>query len=98
MEFQGWISPNGDVEAIADGAHRVLYFYLRDLRDNGFGVKDCWVRNLEPAPSSLDVGLQYLVGPPPHPGLRLNRPRVSGSFASTRAHRCTPLGTSEFSG
>jgi Suppressor of fused protein (SUFU) len=49
------VSPNGNIEAIVEQDERVAFFYLHGAPDIDFGVRSCWVRNLRPAPSSLDV-------------------------------------------
>ena len=49
------VSPHGNVEAIVEEDGKSVYFYLRGAPDTGFEVKSCWVRNLAPAPASLDV-------------------------------------------
>jgi len=53
----GSVSPNGNIEAIAEQDDRCAYLYLHEIRqaslDVGFGTKPCWIRNLKPAPESL---------------------------------------------
>lgn len=49
------ISPNGNIEAIVEQDERVAFFYLRGAPEIEFGVRSCWVRNLAPAPPTLDV-------------------------------------------
>lgn len=49
------VSPYGNVEAVVEQDDRVVTFYLFGAEDTGFGVRSCWVRNLQTAPESLDV-------------------------------------------
>lgn len=49
------VSPGGTVEAFVEQDDRCAHFYLRGAPDSGFGLKSCWVRNLKPAPQTLDV-------------------------------------------
>ncbi len=48
-------SPGGDLQAVVEQDRRVAYLYLFGPEAAGQGVKSCWVRNLEPAPETLDV-------------------------------------------
>lgn len=49
-------SPYDSVEAIVEQDENVAFFYLRCLDEtNRFGMKSCWIRNLAPAPESIDV-------------------------------------------
>lgn len=58
------ISPNGDVIAAVEQDERACHFYLKGNDTSGFGVKSCWVRNLQPAPEQLDVaGMREGVSP-----------------------------------
>ncbi len=55
-------SPYGNLDAIVQHDHRVLYFYLSG--DDAFGTRACWVRNLVDAPYVLDnVDLEQGVPP-----------------------------------
>jgi hypothetical protein len=47
-------SPNGDVQAIVEESGGAVHFYLWGAPDSGFGVRSCWVRNLVPAPETID--------------------------------------------
>ena len=49
------VSPNGNVMAIADASGGVVHFYLRGREDTDFGIRSVWVRNLGPAPETLDA-------------------------------------------
>jgi hypothetical protein len=49
------LSPNGNIEACVEQDPRVVYFYLQGAAETEFGVRSCWVRNLQPAPATLDV-------------------------------------------
>ncbi len=49
------ISPNGNVEACVEQDERVAHFYLSGAPGTQFGVRSCWVRNLKPAPDTLDM-------------------------------------------
>lgn len=42
------VSPNGNIQAIVEQDDRVAYFYLHGAPDTEFGVRACWIRNLEP--------------------------------------------------
>lgn len=58
------LSPNGSVEAYVEQDDRVAYFYLRGAPESEFGVKSCWVRNLDIAPPELDVeGMRRGIAP-----------------------------------
>lgn len=46
-------SPNGNVIGVVEQGAGVCYFYLKG--DGEFGVRSCWVRNLDPAPDVLDA-------------------------------------------
>lgn len=47
-------SPNGNITAIVEQDDRVVHIYLHGEPDIDFGVKSCWVRNLQQAPDELD--------------------------------------------
>ncbi len=49
------VSPNGNIEAVAEEDDRVVYFYLFPQPGTSFSMKSCWVRNLATAPENLDV-------------------------------------------
>lgn len=49
------ISPHGNLQAIVEQDDRVVYFYLEGHCESQFGVRSCWVRNLQPAPLELEV-------------------------------------------
>ena len=48
------VAPDGGVDAYVEQDGRVAYFYLRS-EDEDFGIRSCWVRNLQAAPAKLDV-------------------------------------------
>jgi hypothetical protein len=52
--LEDW-SPNGNVFALVEQDEATCYFYLHDNQRADFGVKSCWVRNLGPAPDTLNV-------------------------------------------
>jgi hypothetical protein len=47
-------SPNG-IDAVVEQDGRVAYFYLFGEPGSNFGMRSCWIRNLVPAPDSLDA-------------------------------------------
>lgn len=47
-------SPNCPIIATVEQDNRTAYFYLWGPEDSSFGIKSCWVRNLKPAPKSLE--------------------------------------------
>jgi hypothetical protein len=49
------VSPHGNVQAVVEQDDRVVHFYLWGGRDSSFGTRSCWVRNLKPAPTKLEV-------------------------------------------
>ena len=49
------VSPNGNVMASAETDGHCVYFYLHGAPETEFGVRSCWVRNVDPAPANLDV-------------------------------------------
>ena len=49
------VSPNGNIEAVVEQDDRAVFLYLRGDPEIDFGVRSCWVRNLGPAPATLDV-------------------------------------------
>jgi len=49
------VSPNGNVEAYVEQDERVACFYLQGAPETQFGLRACWVRNLQPAPEALNV-------------------------------------------
>lgn len=50
-------SPSCPVTAIVEQDNRVVYFYLWGAENTNFGVKSCWVRNLQKAPEKLEEKL-----------------------------------------
>jgi hypothetical protein len=58
-------SPNGNIAAIVESNGSSVYFYLFGSRDIPFGMRSCWVRNLLPAPSQLEVDSMATKGSPP---------------------------------
>lgn len=53
-------SPYGTVDAIVEHDHRAIYFYLNEnpvsrSRSGRFGMRACWVRNLELGPHVINV-------------------------------------------
>ena len=68
------VSPNGSVEAILEQDGRAAHFYLRGAPDTDFGFKSCWVRNLKPAPQTLDVGCMKEGRAPMQPASSCNHP------------------------
>src|SRR5262245_29618764 len=59
------VSPLSNVQAIVEQDGRTIYFYLWGGPESAFGVRSCWVRNLEAAPASLDVHSMREQGTPP---------------------------------
>ena len=58
------VSPHGNLEAIVEQDDRVAHFYLRSPEFENFGLKTCWIRNLQKAPDTLDVeGMRQGVPP-----------------------------------
>lgn len=51
----GSVSPNGNVEAVVEQYDDCCYFYLHSAPDTVLPLRSCWVRNLRPAPETLDV-------------------------------------------
>lgn len=47
-------SPNCPIIATVEQDNRTAYFYLWGQEGSSFGVKSCWIRNLKPAPKSLE--------------------------------------------
>ena len=47
-------SPHGNLQAVVDASDGVVYFYLWAGENSAFGMRSCWVRNLERAPDKLD--------------------------------------------
>ena len=57
-------SPNCPITAIVEQDNQVAYFYLWGDEDSDFGVKACWIRNLDKAPIDADLK-QMEEGVPP---------------------------------
>lgn len=56
-------SPSCPITAIVEQDNRTAYFYL--FGDNeDFGVKSCWIRNLDVAPEEMEVKLMEKGVPP----------------------------------
>jgi hypothetical protein len=49
------VSPDELLIAHAEDDGRSIHFYVSGAKNRDFGVRSCWVRNLAPAPESLDV-------------------------------------------
>lgn len=49
------VSPNGNLEAYVEQDERVVVFFLHGAPETSFGLRSCWVRNLQPAPETLSV-------------------------------------------
>jgi hypothetical protein len=49
------VSPNGNVEAFVEQYKDCCYFHLRSAPETELPLRTCWVRNLGPAPETLDV-------------------------------------------
>lgn len=47
-------SPCCPITAVVEQDNRVAYFYLWGPEESSFGVKSCWIRNLEEAPSEIE--------------------------------------------
>jgi len=60
-------SPNGNIQAIVEQDDRVAYLYLVADDDLGFPMRACWIRNLEPAPTRMDVRALHEGLPPMMP-------------------------------
>ncbi len=58
------VSPDGNLEVAVDQDARVVHLYLRATRNEQFGLKSCWVRNLAHAPEELDVQAMRTGQPP----------------------------------
>ncbi len=48
-------SPHGNLEASVEQDDRAAFLYVVAPENEDFGVKSCWIRNLQPAPEALDV-------------------------------------------
>lgn len=57
-------SPNGNVFAVVEQNADACYFYLHGDKTTNFGLKSCWVRNVRPAPESLEVKAMRAGVPP----------------------------------
>ena len=57
-------SPSCPITAIVEQDNQVAYFYLWGDEDSDFGVKACWIRNLDEAPTEMDLK-QLEEGTPP---------------------------------
>lgn len=49
------VSPGGSLQALVEQDRRVAYLYVFDPEATEQKVKSCWVRNLQPAPETLDL-------------------------------------------
>ncbi len=49
------ISPNGNVQALVEQYDDCCYLYLHGAPEVDLPLRSCWVRNLGPAPETLDV-------------------------------------------
>ena len=74
------VSPNGNVMAIADATGGVVHFYLRGREDTDFEIRSVWVRNLGPAPATLDAK-----------GMRAGEPPMMPANACAHPHGAAPL-------
>jgi hypothetical protein len=57
-------SPNGNIYAVVEQDENTCYFYLHGGKSGNFGLKSCWVRNLGPAPRTLDTSAMRKGIPP----------------------------------
>ncbi|MCY1075965.1 suppressor of fused domain protein [Archangium lansingense] len=58
------VSPDELLVASAEDDGRSIYFYISGAKNRDFGMRSCWVRNLEPAPATLDMeGMKRGVAP-----------------------------------
>jgi len=58
------VSPHGNLQVVVENIGGVVYMYLWGAPDTDFPTKSVWIRNIDPAPNSLDVvGMQE--GTPP---------------------------------
>jgi hypothetical protein len=57
-------SPSCPITAIVEQDNRVAYFYLWGPENSNFGVKSCWIRNLNQAPNELEEKLMKKGIPP----------------------------------
>ena len=58
------LNPNGNIQAVVEVDEDVCFFYLVGDPETELGVRSVWVRNLVPAPDSLDRN-RLLDGRPP---------------------------------
>jgi hypothetical protein len=68
------VNPNGNIQALVEVEADVCFFYLHGAPETEFGVKTCWVRNLVPAPASLDRDGMCRGEPPLNPAAHCRHP------------------------
>ncbi len=78
------VSPNGNVQAYVGQDDRVVYFYLRGEQEGNFGVKACWVRNVQAAPKSIDNSGMEQGLPPMLPVAYCGHPAGQARLESSR--------------
>ena len=74
------ISPHDNLQAIVEQDERVVYFYLEGHSESPFGVRSCWIRNLQPAPLELDVAEMEKGIPPRLPKKFCSHPQGAPPF------------------
>lgn len=68
------VSPNGNIEALVEQYEDCCYFYLHSAPETELPLRTCWVRNLHPAPETLDVARMRAGSAPMLPARRCAHP------------------------
>jgi hypothetical protein len=70
-------SPNGNIVAFAEATADAVHFYLSGRPDTNFGMRAVWVRNLKPAPATIDPQAMEQGKPPMMPASACAHPQGS---------------------